>query len=500
MRCSQLWASLVILVLLTLFAASCGGGGSSAVNAISGQVLAPGGAAMFTRSLPGAAAGVPVTLGTMNDDGTVFTAITDASTFTDDTGHYSIPLPAGTALGPRLNVVVGDPAAPTLSSIVLDSTTDIRPASAAARDELYTLARAQGTAISALNTTKVRAFLSAALAVGIPQETGATLDDAVNACHTTLAATPAVTTALQAIVPASALQPTRLQPDYGEQGKTTRVTISGFGLSPAPTITDNGAAPQVTTAIVSAAANSLVVDFTVPAGAAPGFHYCTMRRPVAGQADLVAQIAFFVRTPTDPPNLTDISPAIGTVSATSSTVVDVTLTGMAFDVPGATIQFSAGAIEVTAVRVVSPTQITATFTIPANHQLGNFLVSVRTASGTSPGVIFCLVAAVAGGDNHPHPRVTSISPSSYTMPINAVTNQQVRVHLTGSSFVGPLSVTPFFVDNTSPIYTTNVRNATATSCDVTLVIKPDFRGPVAIGVRNGDASQVFSNQLNFTVR
>jgi hypothetical protein len=119
------------VVMVTLFAmlAGCGGGsgGDDATSTISGQVVAPGGASLTSRAIS-SATGALVTLGTVNADGTVFTPLSNATATTDDAGHYSIPLPAGVTPGPQLNVVVGDPAAPAMASVVMESVTDIRPA------------------------------------------------------------------------------------------------------------------------------------------------------------------------------------------------------------------------------------------------------------------------------------------------------------------------------------------------------------------------------------
>jgi hypothetical protein len=488
MRSRHFGGLVLLLVGLIGILVGCGGGGGSTAVTITGTVYSPT-AGLFSRSLSTIGAGVPVTLGTVSNDGTVFTPYAGASALTDESGRYAIPLPAEATFSPRLNVVVGDTARPTMTSIVLDRAADIRPATTAARDELYTLARAQGTAVSALDTTTVRAFLQAAVTAAVPAETGATVADALANAHTALNASMPVTTALKAIVPQAtgAITPVRLAPDFGVRGQTTQVTIVGFGLSPAPTITENPTSTGVTAAVVSSTDTSLVVDFTVQASATPGFHYLTMSR--GGQT---AQIAFFVRTAQDPPALLSMTPSLGGVSATIATTVHVTLTGLAFNVPGATVQLSAGTIVVSAVHVVSATQITATFTIPAGHPAGKYLVSVRTDAGTSGGVTFTVST-----ENHAHvtpPTLTSISPNAYTIPANATSPISITVHVTGALFANP-TVAPYL---SGPFYFHDVRNVTATSCDATLTINPAFTiTSIPVTLINGD--QGVSNSLTFSL-
>jgi hypothetical protein len=460
---------LFLLLGLLFYSCGCGGGGST-VDAISGAVMVPGGAALLTRALD-AAAGVPVTLGTMNDDGTVFTALPGASTTTNAQGRYTIPLPAGITPNPRLNVVVGSTLEPLLASIAIDRVTDIRPASAAARESLYTLARASNTPISSLNHLAVRSFLSSAISAGQTAETGNSVTDAIDASATAIRDTAAVKTALQAVMPIAptALSPTRLSPQFGVVGRTVRVTISGYGLSPAPTITANANPAKVTASVISAAATSLVVDFVIAADAAPGFHYFTMRRVVQGSADQTAGIALYVRSLTASPILTSITPSAGNVSATLNVPVNVTLTGTGFNVPGATVYFTAGAIRVSNVHVVSETTITATFTIPASHAVGNYLAVVQTTSGDSGGCQFTV--AQGGGGHVTPPTLTSITPNTYTIQAGGAQSQQVSVHLTGTLFQNGLKVAPYL---DGPCYFTNVRNVTATGCDATLVIDKAF--------------------------
>jgi len=83
------------------------------------------------------------------------------------------------------------------------------------------------------------------------------------------------------------------------------------------------------------------------------------------------------------PTLTSISPASGPRGAT----VAVTLTGTNFVAP-ATIYVAGGGVSVSAVTVVSATQITAQFAIANTAATGGHAVSVQTSNGTSGTVTF----------------------------------------------------------------------------------------------------------------
>jgi hypothetical protein len=121
------------------------------------------------------------------------------------------------------------------------------------------------------------------------------------------------------------------------------------------------------------------------------------------------------------PTLTSVSPAIG-VQGTS---VAITLTGTNF-VSGATVATSNVGITAGSVTVVSPTQITATFTIAANAAPGVANIAVTTSGGTSAPVTFTV--------NPPPPTLTSISPAT------GVQASSVTVTLTGTNFVSGATV------------------------------------------------------------
>jgi hypothetical protein len=110
----------------------------------------------------------------------------------------------------------------------------------------------------------------------------------------------------------------------------------------------------------------------------------TVTASSADTPSAVGSASVTVVAPAPPaPVLNSISPN----SATQGTSVAVTLTGSNF-VSGATVAVSGGGISVSKVTVVSPTQITATFTIAQSASTGNRNVTVKTANGTSGAVAF----------------------------------------------------------------------------------------------------------------
>jgi hypothetical protein len=121
------------------------------------------------------------------------------------------------------------------------------------------------------------------------------------------------------------------------------------------------------------------------------------------------------------PTLTAIAPASGLQGIT----VPVTLTGTNF-VSGATVAVDNPGIAVSAVNVVSATQITATFTIAANAALGAANVTITTSGGTSAAAVFMV--------NPPAPTLSAIAPAS------GVQGATVPVTLTGTNFVSGATV------------------------------------------------------------
>ena len=152
------------------------------------------------------------------------------------------------------------------------------------------------------------------------------------------------------------------------------------------------------------------------------------------------------------PTVTSISPNSGADGST----VQVTLTGTNF-VAGATVNVGNSGVSVTNVRVVSPTQITATFVIAANAAWGSDGVTVSTSGGTSGAVPFAITP--------PAPTLTSISPSS------VMTGTEEQVTLTGMNFEYGFPVDGQLVSvNNSGVYVSNVSVVSNTQITATFLI------------------------------
>ena len=151
-------------------------------------------------------------------------------------------------------------------------------------------------------------------------------------------------------------------------------------------------------------------------GCSSGFSYPNGGSGAPGQVTLT-----YTPIPPSPPTLSAISPAIGV----QGTAVAVTLTGTNF-IAGATVATNNTGIAVSAVNIVSATQITATFTLTANATLGAANVTVTTTGGTSAPVVFTV--------KPPPPTVSAISPAI------GVQGTAVAVTLTGTNFVSGATV------------------------------------------------------------
>ncbi len=143
---------------------------------------------------------------------------------------------------------------------------------------------------------------------------------------------------------------------------------------------------------------------------------------------------------TGPPTLTSIAPTSGT----RGTAVPVTLTGT--NLTGATsVNVSGTLVTVSGITVVSPTTITATFTIAATAALGARTVSVTTPAGTSNTVTFTVVAAPQGtvtftsATNGTLTTVAGVRTLTFTIPtLRSPVTSVVTVTNTGTA---PLTIT-----------------------------------------------------------
>jgi hypothetical protein len=167
------------------------------------------------------------------------------------------------------------------------------------------------------------------------------------------------------------------------------VTLTGTNLTGANAVTvtrPGGGAVGITVSNVTAVnATTVTATFTIAAGANQSARNVTVTTPGGTSNAVVFTIVA--------PVLTSITPSTGN----RSTSVPVSLVGSGFT--GATgLNVSgggAGAIGVTAFTVVSDTQITATFNIPAAATLGGHTVAVVTPGGNTGNVTFTVTGGIA---------------------------------------------------------------------------------------------------------
>ena len=174
------------------------------------------------------------------------------------------------------------------------------------------------------------------------------------------------------------------------------------------------------------------------------------------------------------PTVTSVSPNSGAQGAS----VPVTPTGANF-IAGASVSVANAGVTVSNVSVVSPTQITATFTIAANATVGATNVTVTTSAGTSGSATFTVTSSA--------PTLASISPTGGTQ------GTSVPVTLTGANFVAGASVS---VTGTG-VTVSNVTVASSTRITATFTIGSS----ATVGSRNVTVttSSGASGAVTFTI-
>ncbi len=254
----------------------------------------------------------------------------------------------------------------------------------------------------------------------------------VNATTLTATFTPSLTTVLGArdltvttiggssvdVVTFTVLGPVlaTVAPASVTRGDTVPITLTGSGLTGATAITVSGTG-------VTANGLTVVNDTTVKAnlvataGAAAGARNLTVTTPAGTSAPVTLTVA-------SPPNdtLTSVAPNAGV----RGTAVNVTLTGTNFTTTGETVAVSGGGVTVSSVSVVSPTSITATFTLSATAGLGAHNVTVTNADGVASAAVTFTVSG---------PTLIGLSPNSI------VRGTTTAVTLAGTNLGGATGIT-----------------------------------------------------------
>ena len=257
-------------------------------------------------------------------------------------------------------------------------------------------------------------------------------------------------------------------PTSGVQGTSVPVTLTGTNFILGATVTTNNPGIAVN-ALTVVSATRITATFTIAANATLGGANVT----VTTSGGTSAPAIFTVNPP--PPTLSTIAPATGVRGAGAP----VTLTGTNF-VSGATVATNNTGIAVSAVTVVSTTQITATFTIAANATLGAANVTVTTSGGTSAPVVFTV--------NPPPPTLSTIAAAT------GVRGAAIPVTLTGTNFVAGATAatnnTGIAVSAVTVVSTTQITatftiaaNATLGAANVTVTTSAGTSAPVVFTVK-----------------
>jgi hypothetical protein len=270
-------------------------------------------------------------------------------------------------------------------------------AAAGSAPTLTSITPAGGTQGAAVNVTLAGTNFAAGATVGV-SGTGVTVSnvDVVNAnqltatftCgaaatvgprNVTATTTAGTSNAVTFTVAAGGLAPTltSIAPDAEMPDTQTTVTLAGANFAAGATVGVSGTGVTVSNVKV-VNANQITATFTVHGAATPGPCNVTVTT-TRGTSNAVT----FTVEARPSPTLTSINPASGK----QGTAVNVTLAGANFAV-GATVGVSGTGVTVSNVKVVTPDQITATFTIQGAAAPGPLNVTVTTTSGTSNAVTF----------------------------------------------------------------------------------------------------------------
>jgi uncharacterized protein (TIGR03437 family) len=197
---------------------------------------------------------------------------------------------------------------------------------------------------------------------------------------------------------------TSISPSTGPVGSTTQVTFTGANFAYGAMI--NVSNPGVTVNNITVVnPTEITANFVVAANAALGATNVTVTTPSGTSA-----AASFTLAP-GTPTVTTMVPS----NLTAGSSVSVTLTGTNFAV-GDTLTVNNPGVTISNVSVVSPTQMTATFTIAATATLGSATLTVTTTGGLTGSFLFSIGSGA--------PSITSITPPSgsvgTTLPITIV--------------------------------------------------------------------------------
>ena len=208
---------------------------------------------------------------------------------------------------------------------------------------------------------------------------------------------------------------TSVSPATGAAGTTVPVTLTGTGFATGATVAASGTGVTVSNVQV-VSAMQITASLAISASAVAGSVDLTVKQGPA------TSVAVPFRITSTAMSLTGISPSSTPVI---SSAAQITLTGTNFT-STATVAVSGTGVTVDNVKVVSPTQITATFTVAPTAATGARNVTVSSGPATTAPAVFTVTAA---------PGVSSISPGS------AQTGSIVTLTFTGNTLSANAAIT-----------------------------------------------------------
>jgi hypothetical protein len=234
-----------------------------------------------------------------------------------------------------------------------------------------------------------------------------------------------------------------ITPNSGVQGTTVAVTLTGTNFTAGSNVVISGTG--ITQFGATFSPTSITTNFVIAGTATVGDRTVT----VATAGGITAPVTFTVVAKPPVPTLTSIVPNTGTRGNT----VTVSLNGTNFSAAGLAVTVSGTGVTATNVNYVSPTQVTASFVVAPNANLGGRNVRVTTAGGTSGPQTFTVT-------NPPIATLTSIAPTS------GARGATVTVTLTGTNFT--TAGTSINISGTG--VTSTITSATSTQLVASVVI------------------------------
>ena len=206
-----------------------------------------------------------------------------------------------------------------------------------------------------------------------------------------------------------------LSPASSAAGSTANVTLTGTRFTSGNTIAVSGTGVTVSN-ITVVSPTQITARFAIDLAAAPGARSVTL----SNGATTTSAVPLTITAAPVPPVLTSLDKTTGAAGS----AVSVTATGTSFT-SSTKLIFSGAGITVGNLRVISPTQLTASLVIASTAPTGARAVTLSNTNATANGVNFTITAAVVGGTG---PTVTGLSPAA------GILGQALITTLNGTGF------------------------------------------------------------------